>query len=64
MRLEAEFLGLADVPASAVGSREVLRLVYSQHLLLKRWHWRRGLLEAAAADTAFGARAVGPVHAA
>jgi GT2 family glycosyltransferase len=64
MKLEAEFLGLADLPASAVDSHDVLKLVYSQHLLLKRWHWRRGLLAAAAADSEFAERAGGPVHAA
>jgi len=64
VRLEREFLGLADLPADAVDHPGVLRLVYSQHLLLKRWHWRRGLLEAAGADREFVGRGKGPVHAA
>ncbi|MFM9995469.1 MAG: glycosyltransferase family 2 protein [Phycisphaerales bacterium] len=49
-RLELSFLALADLPASAVDGPHAARLVtliYEQHLLLKRWHWRRGLLEAA-----------------
>ncbi len=49
-RLEKAFLGLADLPAGAVGGErasEVLNLVYGQHVLLKRWWWRVGLLEAA-----------------
>jgi GT2 family glycosyltransferase len=48
-RLERSFLALADRPAGAVGDDpSILNLVYEQHLLLKRWHWRRGLADAAA----------------
>jgi GT2 family glycosyltransferase len=48
-RLERSFVGLADVPATAVGDDlAMINLVYEQHLLLKRWHWRRGLVDAAA----------------
>lgn len=50
-RLEESFLGLERLEARALGSGAerlaMLRLVYEQHLLLKRWHWRRGLLMAA-----------------
>lgn len=49
-RLERAFLGLAELPAGAVdGERagEIVNLVYGQHVLLKRWWWRVGLLEAA-----------------
>jgi hypothetical protein len=49
-RLEWSFLELAKIPASAVAGSErarVVNLVYEQHLLLKRWWWRKGLLEAA-----------------
>lgn len=49
-RLELSFLALADLPASAIDGPHAPRLVtliYEQHVLLKRWHWRRGLLEAA-----------------
>ncbi|MCH8270849.1 MAG: glycosyltransferase [Planctomycetes bacterium] len=49
-RLETSFAGLADLPADCVSGRDQSRLVdliYQQHLLLKRWHWRKGLLDAA-----------------
>lgn len=49
-RLELSFLALADLPASAIDGPHAARLItliYEQHLLLKRWHWRQGLLEAA-----------------
>jgi hypothetical protein len=49
-RLEREFLGLADIPAAAISgpdSARLTRLIYGQHLSLKRWWWRKGLLEAA-----------------
>lgn len=49
-RLEKAFVGLAEIPAGAVGGEragEILNLVYGQHVLLKRWWWRVGLLEAA-----------------
>lgn len=49
-RLEASFLGLADLPAGALGGAHasaLIKLVYEQHLLLKRWRWRKGLLAAA-----------------
>jgi len=49
-RLVEAFLGLADLPASCVGGADapqVIGLIYQQHLLLKRWVWRRGLLAAA-----------------
>lgn len=50
-RLERSFLGLADRPPAALGDDPgLLNLVYEQHLLLKRWHWRRGLVDAAAAQ--------------
>ncbi len=64
-RLERSFLGLAEIPARAVDwsdaraipsrvgegryAARLVNLVYEQHLLLKRWWWRRGLLEAAGA---------------
>lgn len=49
-RLRASFFGLAELPAGAVGGADagpVLRLIYEQHLALKRWMWRGGLLDAA-----------------
>jgi GT2 family glycosyltransferase len=49
-RLERSFESLADTPADAIDGPHagaLLNLVYEQHLLLKRWHWRAGLLEAA-----------------
>lgn len=42
------FRTLADLPASAVDSPHgpaLMRLLYQQHLPLKRWCWRRGLLD-------------------
>ncbi len=49
-RLEQSFLGLSDIAASAVDGThapQLLNLLYEQHLLLKRWMWRKGLLDAA-----------------
>lgn len=49
-RLERAFLGLADLPASlgdGPHGRALVELAYGQHLLLKRWVWRMGLLAAA-----------------
>jgi GT2 family glycosyltransferase len=49
-RLEKSFLGLADVPAGSVEGEHsalLVRMSYEHHLLLKRWRWRKGLLEAA-----------------
>lgn len=57
-RLEQSFLDLADIPASSIEAPHsdgtsphtapLLNLIYEQHLLLKRYHWRRGLLAASA----------------
>ena len=47
-RLERSFIGLADLPASAVdgpNAGRLIELLYQQHLLVKRWHWRSGLLD-------------------
>lgn len=49
-RLEAAFQGLAGLPAGSVNGpyeRSIIELIYGQHLLLKRWRWRRGHLRAA-----------------
>lgn len=49
-RLAASFESLAHIPAAAVSGEHVgtiVRMLYEQHLLLKRWWWRTGLLEAA-----------------
>lgn len=49
-RLELSFLGLAHIPAESIAGPHraaLLTLIYEQHLLLKRYHWRRGLLAAA-----------------
>jgi len=48
-RLRAPFLALADKPADAVADPDLIQMLYQQHLPLKRWEWRTGLLEAAAA---------------
>ncbi|MEM1184180.1 MAG: glycosyltransferase [Planctomycetota bacterium] len=52
-RAEAVFCSLADLPSGAIDGR-VVPAVYQQHLLLKRWWWRFGLLEAAGAARALG----------
>ncbi len=47
-RLERSFVGLADLPANTVEGQaadRLIELLYQQHLLVKRWHWRSGLLE-------------------
>jgi len=49
------FLGLADIPREALppdghpALEMILRSLYEHHLLLKRWQWRRGLLDGAQA---------------
>ncbi|HZW09170.1 MAG TPA: glycosyltransferase family A protein [Phycisphaerales bacterium] len=55
-RIRATFLGLAGLPADAApepscaAGRTMIAALYQQHLLLKRWEWRRGLLDAARGD--------------
>lgn len=47
--LRESFMGLAELPASAVDgpyAKTLVHLIYEQHLPLKRWMWRRGLLAA------------------
>lgn len=49
-RLQDSFLGLGGIPADAIDgphAAAMLQLIYQQHLLLKRWMWRAGLLDAA-----------------
>lgn len=49
-RIEEMFLRLSRLPgiiADGPHERDLLTVAYQQHLLLKRWYWRRGLLEAA-----------------
>lgn len=50
-RLRRSFERLAAIPASTVAGEAatLIPIIYEQHLLLKRWHWRRGLLDAAQA---------------
>lgn len=56
-RLRSTFFGLAEMPVDSVPSAEhpaglpLMRALAEQHLLLKRWEWRRGLLAAAGAGT-------------
>jgi GT2 family glycosyltransferase len=48
--LEASFLRLDQIPASDIAGPHadtLITMLYQQHLLLKRWQWRRGLLDAA-----------------
>ncbi len=55
-RLRATFADFANLPGDAVPSGDhpaglpIVRALAQQHLLLKRWEWRRGLLEAARAE--------------
>lgn len=45
------FISLTDIPADPTHEREkpaFLELLYQNHLPLKRWCWRRGLIDAAA----------------
>ncbi|MBK7406390.1 MAG: glycosyltransferase family 2 protein [Phycisphaerales bacterium] len=52
-RVRAVFCELAQLPSDAVPGREhpagaaVIQALYQQHLLLKRWEWRRGLVDGA-----------------
>ncbi|TVS01660.1 MAG: glycosyltransferase family 2 protein [Phycisphaerales bacterium] len=49
-RLEKTFCELAKIPATAIDGPHadaLIETIYQQHLLLKRWCWRRGLVEAA-----------------
>jgi hypothetical protein len=49
-RLRQTLGGLATIPADSVAgeySPALLNAIYEQHLLLKRWLWRRGILRAA-----------------
>lgn len=57
-RLRSAFLDLAEMPVDSLPSAAhpaglpLARALAQQHLLLKRWEWRRGLLDAAGAGTA------------
>jgi len=54
-RLRSTFVDLAEIPVDSVPSPghpaglPLVRALAEQHLLLKRWEWRRGLLESARA---------------
>jgi GT2 family glycosyltransferase len=56
-RLEASFAGLAHLPADSIPASpaphadRLINLIYEQHLLLKRFHWRTGLVRAATTPT-------------
>ncbi|MDQ7012851.1 MAG: glycosyltransferase [Planctomycetota bacterium] len=62
-RLRVTFEDFANLPGDGVPSRDhpaglpVARALAQQHLLLKRWEWRRGLLEAARAEALHPAEA-------
>jgi GT2 family glycosyltransferase len=50
-RAREQFGRLAEMPAESIAGpheRELVQLVYQQHLGLKRWLWRHGLVDAAA----------------
>jgi GT2 family glycosyltransferase len=52
-RLEQSFLSLGSFPAGCISGPHapaLLNLLYEQHLLLKRYTWRKGLLVAAGQD--------------
>lgn len=51
-RLEPVFLHNPEIPASAAAGphgADIVTLAFQQHLALKRWYWRKGLLAAAEA---------------
>ncbi|MBX3386978.1 MAG: glycosyltransferase [Phycisphaeraceae bacterium] len=56
-RLRRTFLSFDQLPAASIppsdtpAARTLIEALYQQHLLLKRWTWRKGLLEAAASPT-------------
>ncbi|MGE3107839.1 MAG: glycosyltransferase family 2 protein [Phycisphaerales bacterium] len=55
-RIRAAFIELARTPSDAISgpaSKRLIQLLYQQHLLLKRWEWRRGLLHAADSAASF-----------
>lgn len=60
-RLREVFLELGGVPSDAVpaaghpASETLMQAIAQQHLLLKRWTWRAGLMEAALAESGVGA---------
>ena len=59
-RLAESFRALASMPSDAVAGPHadaLIRALYEQHLPLKRWLWRRGLV-AAAEGVAYGALAL------
>ncbi|MFG0283082.1 MAG: glycosyltransferase family 2 protein [Phycisphaerales bacterium JB039] len=65
-RLRTRFLSLEEIPADAIGAEyapALLDALYQQHILLKRYEWRTGLLRAAtdASDRA-GGTGVSPVR--
>jgi glycosyltransferase involved in cell wall biosynthesis len=50
--LQNTFIAQTQVPSWAIRGEHapaLIHLLYQQHLLLKRWHWRRGILAAAEA---------------
>jgi len=54
-RARTSFRRLGRMPASAVDgphADDLIAMLYQQHLPLKRWEWRTGLLEAADAEAA------------
>lgn len=60
--LEESFQRLADLPADALAAAHaphLTRMLYEHHLPLKRWHWRTGLIEAAAGAPYAGSAASG-----
>ncbi len=60
--LLAGFVALAEMPAHAADGAHAhawVRMAYQSHLPLKRWLWRRGLLDAHARTAADTARALG-----
>jgi GT2 family glycosyltransferase len=51
-RIRPMFLRMEEIPAAALGAagdhaHDLVQIAYQQHLLLKRWSWRKGLLAAA-----------------
>jgi glycosyltransferase involved in cell wall biosynthesis len=57
-RLRPLFLALADKPSGAIDDPDIIQMLYQQHVPLKRWEWRRGLLESCEASAPPGAASV------
>ncbi|MBX3358387.1 MAG: glycosyltransferase [Phycisphaeraceae bacterium] len=65
-RVRETFASLATTPAATLppsgdspAARTLIDAIYQQHLLLKRWQWRRGFLEASGSEPGRGPQSAG-----